>query len=150
MVVRWGKAAASARWMLPVVTKGKITEVITGWAKLSPCASPVLEPGRAGGAGWEPGGVSAEPWDIKAMKHQSHRNTLSKLQVPGSRSRIPGLAQSREQLEELEADPFPASHPQLAERAAAVPRGSPESFYRAGTIPTHLRPGDRHTPSLRP
>lgn len=34
-VVGWGKAAASAGWMLPVVTKGIITEVITGWAQLS-------------------------------------------------------------------------------------------------------------------
>lgn len=74
---------------LPVVTKGIITGVITGWAQLSPCPRPVLEPGRAG-------------WDIsRAVGYQSHaqlraehRNTFSTLQVPGSRSRIPGLARS--------------------------------------------------------
>lgn len=120
-----------------VVTKGIITEVITGWAKLSPCPSPELEPGRAGGAAWEQScGISAELWDIKAMQ----RNTSSTVQVPGGRSRIPGLAwRSRSRIPAQ--PPLPSSGPGLLQHLrGALLKAFPELAH----------PHPTSTPSPRP
>lgn len=136
-----GMAAASARWLLPVVTKGIITEVITGWAQLSH--------------------VQAQRWSLEGqgelagslLGHQSHEISKACTETPSANSRCQEQEQNSWPGTEQGAAggrSFPASHPQLRARAAAVPRGSPESFYRAGTSPPHLHPGDRPTPSLRP
>lgn len=147
---------------LPVVTKGMRTEVITGWAKLSQCVSPVpvLEPGRAGGAGWEPGGISAEPWgypaepwDIEAMHGSGaeQRNTLSKAQVPGSSSRIPawqGAGNSRRRWRQTPSQPpIPSAERGLRQRLGGallkafteLAHFHPTSILETGTPPA-LRP----------
>lgn len=142
---------------LPVVTKGTRTEVITGWAKLSQCVSPVpvLEPGRAGGAGWEPGGISAEPWGIEAM-HSSgaeQRNTLSKAQVPGSSSSSRILAwqeagNSRRRWRQIPSQPpIPSTERGLRQRLGGallkafteLAHFHPTSILETGTPPA-LRP----------
>lgn len=143
--------------MLPVVTKGIKTEVITGWAQLSPCLSPVplLEPGRTGGAGWEPGGMSAEPWGIKATHGSGAKqgNTFSKAQVPGSSSSSrmlawQGAGSSRRSWRKIPSQPpIPSTERGLLQRlGGALPKAftelahfHPTSILETGTPPASDR-----------
>lgn len=109
-VVKVGEG--SSLCTLSVVTKGIKAEVITGWARLSPCPRPVLEPGRARGA------VGYQQSRGRSKQCPAPSQTQKHLQHPaGAREQEQNSWPGMEQQEELEADPcqppMPSSEPGL-------------------------------------